>query len=451
MNEAILSILLVLNIIMVILVLFLIGRSFSKSDGRLENQISTLSKEQMRLEQSIKNEIAQNREESIRNSKLDRQETSSTLKQFNEALVSQMKLIADLQRSQLDTFSNQLVKLTETNELALNKMRDTIEQKLKDIQGDNNIKLDQMRITVDEKLHSTLEKRLGESFNSISQRLEALYKELGEVQSLANGVNDLRKALTNVKTRGTWGEIQLGNIIDEILTKEQYSSNIPTKKGSNDRVEFAIKLPGNDDKNSCIWLPIDAKFPQEDYQRLIEAQEIGNKAAMEEASKQLEIRIKSEAKDIKEKYIDPPNTTDFGVMFLPTESLYAEVIRRNGLWEVLQREYKVVITGPTTLAAFLNSLQMGFRTLAVEKRSSEVWSLLGTVKTEFGKFGDILDKTQKKLQEASNSIDTAARKSRTIERKLRNVQELPQEEADKIDEAFETDEDESPLNNSIQK
>jgi DNA recombination protein RmuC len=328
-------------------------------------------------------------------------------------------------------------------------MRDTIEQKLKDIQGDNNIKLDQMRVTVDEKLHSTLEKRLGESFNSISQRLEALYKELGEVQSLANGVNDLRKALTNVKTRGTWGEIQLGNIIDEILTKEQYSANIPTKKGSNDRVEYAIKLPGNDAKNNCVWLPIDAKFPQEDYQRLIEAQEIGNKAAMEEASKQLEIRIKSEAKDIKEKYIDPPYTTDFGVMFLPTESLYAEVIRRTGLWEVLQREYKVVITGPTTLAAFLNSLQMGFRTLAVEKRSSEVWSLLGTVKTEFGKFGDILDKTQKKLQEASNSIDTAARKSRTIERKLRNVQELPQGEADKIEEAFETDEDENLVNNNL--
>lgn len=444
MDGAILSILLVLNIIMIILILFLISRSFIKDNGKLDNQISNLSREQSRLESSIKNEIAQNREESIRNSKLDRQETSSTLKQFNEALVSQMKLIADLQKSQLDTFSNQLVKLTETNELSLGKMRDTIEQKLKDIQGDNNIKLDQMRVTVDEKLHSTLEKRLGESFNSINQRLEALYKELGEVQSLANGVNDLRKALTNVKTRGTWGEIQLGNIIDEILTKDQYASNIPTKKGSNDRVEFAIKLPGNDDRKTCVWLPIDAKFPQEDYQRLIEAQEIGNKVAMEEASKQLEIRIKSEAKDIKEKYIDPPNTTDFGVMFLPTESLYAEVIRRTGLWETLQREYKVVITGPTTLAAFLNSLQMGFRTLAVEKRSSEVWSLLGTVKTEFGKFGDILDKTQKKLQEASNNIDTASRKTRTIERKLRNVQELTQEEADKIEEKFEVEDEENP-------
>lgn len=439
MDNILFGILIVLNIITVILILFLISKNFTSGSRKLENQITALSRDLSRLEQSIKGEISQNREESIRNSKLDRQEMGNTLKQFNESLLSQMKLIADLQKNQLDTFSNQLVKLTETNELSLNKMRDTIEQKLKDIQSDNNIKLDQMRVTVDEKLHSTLEKRLGESFNSISQRLEALYKELGEVQSLANGVNDLRKALTNVKTRGTWGEIQLGNIIDEILTREQYASNIPTKNGSNDRVEFAIKLPGNDDRNTCVWLPVDAKFPQEDYQRLIDAQEIGNKMAMEEASKQLEIRIKSEAKDIKEKYIDPPNTTDFGIMFLPTESLYAEVIRRAGLWETLQREYKVIITGPTTLAALLNSLQMGFRTLAIEKRSSEVWSLLGTVKTEFGKFGDILDKTQKKLQEASNSIDTAARKTRTIERKLRNVQELPLEEGESAIELLDAE------------
>ncbi len=439
MDNILLGILIILNIIIVILVLFLIGKNLSSGSRKLENQMSALSKEQSRLEQSIKSEIAQNREESIRNSKLDRQETGNNLKQFNESLISQMKLIADLQKNQLDTFSNQLIKLTETNELSLNKMRDTVEQRLKDIQHDNNLKLDQMRVTVDEKLHSTLEKRLGDSFNSISMRLEALYKELGEVQSLANGVNDLRKALTNVKTRGTWGEIQLGNIIDEILTKEQYASNISTKKGSNDRVEFAIKLPGSDDRNTCVWLPVDAKFPQEDYQRLIDAQESGNRQAMEEASKQLEIRIKSEAKDIKEKYIDPPNTTDFGVMFLPTESLYAEVIRRTGLWEVLQREYKVIITGPTTLAALLNSLQMGFRTLAIEKRSSEVWSLLGTVKTEFGKFGDILDRTQKKLQEASNSIDTAARKTRTIERKLRNVQELPSGDDDSVVELFEAE------------
>lgn len=446
MNGIILNILLVLNIVVIILILYLISKNSSSGIGKLNNQIAALSKEQNRLEQSVRSEIAQNREESIRNSKLDRQEISGTLKQFNESLVSQMKLIADLQKNQLDTFSNQLVKLTETNELALGKMRDTVEQKLKEIQSDNNIKLDQMRVTVDEKLHSTLEKRLGESFNSISQRLEALYKELGEVQSLAGGVNDLRKALTNVKIRGTWGEIQLGNIIDEILTKEQYSTNVPTKKGSNERVEFAIKLPGNDDINNCVWLPIDAKFPQEDYQKLMEAQEIGDKPAAEEASKQLEIRIKSEAKDIKEKYLDPPNTTDFGIMFLPTESLYAEVIRRTGLWETLQRDYRVVITGPTTLAALLNSLQMGFRTLAIEKRSGEVWTLLGTVKTEFGKFGDILDKTQKKLQEASSSIDTAARKTRTIERKLRNVQELPQAEADILEESLETEESEESIN-----
>jgi DNA recombination protein RmuC len=347
---------------------------------------------------------------------------------FNDSLVSQMKVIADLQKNQLDTFSNQLLKLTATNEQSINRMRDTVEQKLKDIQSDNNSKLDQMRATVDEKLHNTLEQRLGESFKSVSERLEALYKELGEVQSLSKGVNDLKRALTNVKTRGTWGEIQLGSIIDEILTRDQYAANVPTKKGSSERVEFAVKLPGNDEKEGQVWLPIDAKFPQEDYQRLVDAQEQGNKILADEASKQLEIRIKSEAKDIKEKYIDPPNTTDFGIMFLPTESLYAEVIRRPGLWEQLQKEYRVIITGPTTLAALLNSLQMGFRTLAIEKRSSEVWALLGTVKTEFGKFGTILEKTQKKLQEASNTIDDAARKTRTIERKLKNVQELPMEE-----------------------
>lgn len=435
MNEIILYIVLALNLIIVILIIALFINNSKNNNSRLENQIIMLSKENQRLEQTIKNEIAQNREEGLKNSKLDRQEANTNLRGFNESLVSQMKLIADLQKNQLDTFSNQLLKLTETNDIALSKMRETIEQKLKDIQNDNNIKLDQMRVTVDEKLHTTLEKRLGESFNSISQRLEALYKELGEVQSLANGVNDLKRALTNIKTRGTWGEIQLGSIIEDILTKEQYAANISTKVGSNDRVEFAIKLPGSDDKNTCVWLPIDAKFPQEDYQRLIEAQELGNKALVEETSKQLEVRIKAEAKDIKEKYLDPPNTTDFGIMFLPTESLYAEVIRRVGLWETLQREYKIIITGPTTLAALLNSLQMGFRTLAIEKRSSEVWSLLGTVKNEFGKFGDILDKTQKKLQEASNSIDTAARKTRTIERKLRNVQELPGEEIEEIEES----------------
>ena len=425
----ILIIIIILIILINIIILLLVLNQSKKSEGidfrKLENEFLSISKEQERMERSIRDEIVTNRNESIRNAKQDRQEMGNSLKIFNDSVLSQMKVMADLQKGQLDTFRNQLTVLTDKNEQALHKMRDTMEMKLKELQQDNNKKLDEMRATVDEKLHETLEKRLGESFKSISERLEALYKELGEVQTLSKGVNDLKKALTNVKTRGIWGEMQLGNIIEDILIKEQYDTNVITKKGSNDRVEFAIKLPGQGDKeNNIVYLPIDAKFPQEDYQKLLEAQELGNKILIDECSKQLIIRIKSEAKDIKEKYIDPPNTTDFGILFLPTESLYAEVLRLPGLWEILQREYKVVITGPTTLAALLNSLQMGFRTLAIEKRSSEVWALLGTVKTEFGRFGDILEKTQKKLKEASNSIDTATRKSRTIERKLKNVQVL---------------------------
>ncbi|NNL43094.1 MAG: DNA recombination protein RmuC, partial [Desulfobacterales bacterium] len=267
----------------------------------------------------------------------------------------------------------------------------------------------------------------------VSERLEQVYKGLGEMRTLATGVGDLKKVLTNVKTRGTWGEIQLGNILEQILTQDQYDVNVATRKNSNERVEFAIKLPGPDsDKDKVVWMPIDSKFPQEDYQRLIDAQENADKELAEKAVKSLEIRIKAEAKQIREKYIDPPNTTDFGIMFLPVEGLYAEVLRRPGLCDFLQREYRIVVTGPTTLAAMLNSLHMGFRTLAIEKRSSEVWELLGLVKTEFGKFGDVLAKTKKKLKEASNTIDQAEVRSRAIERKLTKVQEIPMEDSVKL-------------------
>jgi DNA recombination protein RmuC len=260
---------------------------------------------------------------------------------------------------------------------------------------------------------------------------------MGEMQTLALGVGDLKKVLSNVKTRGIWGEIQLGNLLEQILTPEQYAKNVATKDGSKDRVEFAIKLPGRDDNRTTVWLPIDAKFPQEDYQRLVEAYEHGNTELIAETAKQLELRVKGEAKDIKEKYLDPPHTTDFGIMFLPYESLYAEVLRRPGFSEAIQREFRVIITGPSTLAALLNSLQMGFRTLAIEKRSSEVWALLGVVKTEFSRFGDILAKTQKKLQEASNTIEDAAKKSRTIEQKLQKVQHLPDNGEVRLLEPFE--------------
>jgi len=257
-----------------------------------------------------------------------------------------------------------------------------------------------------------------------------VHKGLGEMRSLATGVGDLKKVLTNVKTRGILGEIQLGSLLEQLLTREQYDTNVATKKGSNARVEFAIRLPGRSDNDGqSVWLPIDAKFPQEDYLRLVEAQEVGNPLLVEESSKQLERAVKEMAKAIRDKYLDPPATTDFGIMFLPTEGLYAEVLRRTGLFELLQRDFKVIITGPTTLAALLNSLQMGFKTLAIEKRSSEVWTLLGAVKTEFASFGAVLSKTKKKLDEASNTIDAAATRTRSIERKLRNVQELPAAEA----------------------
>ena len=279
--------------------------------------------------------------------------------------------------------------------------------------------------------------------------MEQVYRGLGEMQALASNVGDLRKVLTNVKSRGTWGEIQLGALLEQILTGEQYEANVATRRGSRERVEFAIRLPGRGDNDAAtVWLPIDAKFPQEDYQRLLEAQEQANARAAEEAAKGLEARIKSSAKDIREKYLNPPETTDFGIMYLPTEGLYAEVIRRSGLTETLQREYRVVVAGPTTLAALLNSLQMGFRTLAIEKRSSEVWALLGAVKMEFGRFGDILDRTQQKLREASNTIEDAARKSRTIERKLRKVQELPAAEGAAM--LADDDEGEAPGNGAVE-
>jgi DNA recombination protein RmuC len=330
-----------------------------------------------------------------------------------------------VQKDQLDSFSKQLMALARLNEEKLETMRKTLETQLWSLQEDNTKKLEQIRATVDEKLQSTLDQRLGESFKQVSERLEQVYKGLGEMRTLASGVGDLKKVLTNVKTRGTWGEIRLSHILEQILTPEQFEVNVATRKNSNERVEFAIKLPGQDaDQEKIVWLPIDSKFPQEDYQRLMDARDAADKELAEKHIKNLEIRIKAEAKLIKDKYLEPPGTTDFGIMFLPVEGLYAEVLRRPGLCDTLQREHRIVVTGPTTLAALLNSLQMGFRTLAIGKRSSEVWQLLGAVKTEFGKFGQVLAKTKKKLKEAGHTIDQAEIRSRAIERKLKNVQDL---------------------------
>ena len=354
-----------------------------------------------------------------------RQELTAAFTNFGDAAAQRISDSAMLQKVQLEAMSLTIGKLSESNEKKLEALRETVETRLQSIQIDNAKQLEQMRQTVDEKLQGTLEKRLGESFKQVSERLELVHKGLGEMQTLATGVGDLKKVLTNVKTRGTWGEVQLGTLLEQVLNPDQFATNVATKGGA-ERVEFAVKLPGqSSDKDEIVWLPIDAKFPIEDYQRLIEAQEIGDIAGVESAGKQLEIRVKACANDISKKYLNPPATTDFGILFLPIEGLFAEIIRRTGLTEVIQRECRVVIAGPTTLWSILNSLQMGFRTLAIQKRSSEVWNLLAAVKTEWTKYGDILDVVQKKLHQASETIEKAKTRSRAIGRKLKDVQELP--------------------------
>ena len=407
-----------------------VGNSQTKELERFSAQITGLTK----ANEEKLDKVRETMNEGIRalqgdgnfNSKQSREEISNSLKQLQDSLLSRMTEVCNLQKNQFDGFSQNLAALAQTNDKMLEKLRGTVEERLASLQEDNGKRLEQMRATVDEKLHATLEQRLGQSFQLVSERLELVHKGLGEMQTLASGVGDLKKVLTNVRARGAWGELQLATLLEQILTKDQYLENVATKKGSNDRVEFAIRLPGQSGTDGGeVLLPIDAKFPIEDFQRLLDAQDRTDVDAIEEAQKQLQRQIKVAARNIKDKYLDPPNTTDFALMFLPIEGLYAEVLRAPGLCESIQREHRVVMTGPTTLAAILNSLQMGFRTLAIERRSSEVWALLGAVKTEFGKFGDILEKTHKKLQEASNTIDDASRKSRTIERKLRLVQESP--------------------------
>jgi len=359
-------------------------------------------------------------------------ETATHAKTQRDEVGASLKSMSESQQRQMESFGRKLGELIESNQQKLDLLKGAVEEKLNNIQQDNTRQLDQMRAMVDEKLQATLDKRLGESFKQVSERLEAVARGLGEMQVLATGVGDLKKVLTNVKTRGTWGEIQLGALLEEVLTPEQFERNVDTRD-SGERVEFAIKLPGRgDDAAQNVWLPIDAKFPMESYQRLVEAQEKLDPEAAEQASRELEAHIKACAKDICDKYIAPPKTTDFGILFLPTEGLFAEVTRRSGLSDFVQRNCRVVITGPTTLWALLNSLQMGFRTLAVQKRSSEVWELLRAVKTEFNKYGEVLAKVQKKLNEASDTIsrDVSVR-TRKIQRTLSGVEEFNPTDAQK--------------------
>jgi|GEM_PF-96022 len=409
--EVLLLAVIVLLAVVAILQIILLFRNRGVDLAPLQQAFQPLEQACERVERSVREEIAQNRKESANGFRQSREELTHVLKGVADSLL------------------RQLVGLTQITDRKLERVRETVEEKLTGLREDNARQLEQIRTTVDEKLQSSLEKRLGESFRQVSERLEQVYRGLGEMQTLASGVGDLKKVLTNVKTRGTWGEVQLGAMLEQVLTPDQYAANVATRDGG-ERVEYAIILPGrSDDGNEGVWLPIDAKFPVEDYHRLLDAQEKAEAQAAEEAARQLEARIKQEAGEICRKYLNPPQTTDFGILFLPTEGLFAEVLRRPGLTEFVQREYRVLIAGPTTLWSILNSLQVGFKTLAIQKRSSEVWNLLSAVKTEWGRYGEALEKVQKKLHEASTTIEKAQTRTRAIGRRLREVQGLPAAQA----------------------
>lgn len=381
------------------------------------------------VEKALREEFTVNREESRKNEQSNRTEIGSSIEKLSATILSNMIELSNLQKNQFDTYSRTMERTLDAFNYNLRSSIDDLtklqNEKFVELTKSTEENLEKMRVTVDEKLQSTLERRLSESFKVVSERLEQVHKGLGEMQSLAAGVGDLKKVLSNTKTRGVLGEVQLERILEQFLSPEQYEKNVITKKGSRETVEFAIKLPGKDYDNKTVYLPLDAKFPLEVYNKLLDAYDLQNQAQIDAASKNLERFIKKSAKDIRDKYIDPPNTTDFGLMFLPTEGIYAEVLKNQSLVEFVQREYNVNITGPTTLVALLNSLQMGFRSLAIEKHSSEVWKILGAVKTEFSKFETVLNSAQNKLNQASSEIDKlVGTRTRQINRKLKNVDKL---------------------------
>jgi DNA recombination protein RmuC len=437
MPDWIVPALLALNLLFVLALLWLVARP----------RADTVTASIERLERELRDELGRTARAQREDMAQLSQGTRADLGTFQQMLLTQSGDVARTQNEQIDAFrvqlaatqqqteaalrrfsetqAEQLRLLSDANERRLNEVRQAVDARLVALQEGNEKKLDQMRATVDEKLHATLEQRLGESFKQVADRLEQVHKGLGEMQTLARDVGSLNRVLTNVKTRGIFGETQLAGLLEQVFTPEQYAANVATVPGSNERVEFAIRLPGQRSDGVPLWLPIDAKFPREDYERLLDAQERADPVAVEVAAKAIETQLRKEAKTIRDKYVDPPHTTDFGILFVPTEGLYAEALRRPGLLEALQREFKVMLVGPTTLLATLTSLQMGFRTLALEKRSAEVWEVLGAVKTEFGKFGDVLAKTKKKLAEASDTIDAASVRTRAMERRLRGVEALP--------------------------
>ena len=404
--------------LLLVAILFLILLFFKKSSA-------TLSPFEDLLNNKLQNEFLLNREELSKNSKENRNELMQSLERLNETLTKKAKDDREELRTTLKDFEASFSKNVEAFNTLQKEKFDQMKVKQEEMIKTTELRLERMRETVDEKLHKTLEERLGKSFEMVTKQLLVVQKGLGEMQTIASGVGDLKKVLTNVKTRGVLGEIQLGNILEEIMAPEQYASNVKTKKGSDALVEYAVKLPGKTPDEKPVYLPIDAKFPQEDYIRLQSAYEAGDTAAVEVSLKALVQSVKKFAKEIAEKYIDPPNTTDFGIMFLPVEGLFAEVVRQPDTIAFLQREYKIVVTGPTTLAAMLNSLQMGFKTLAIQKRSSEVWKVLASVKKEFSTFGGVLEKAQKKINEANNEIENlVGTRTRMMQSKLRNVEQF---------------------------
>ncbi len=421
----------VVVVILLQVVLLLRGGRRPDDELRLRSLQEAQEKGMARLERELREELARGRREDAEEAFRDREERAQSSTLLGQALSTQVGQFGSLQAERLEAFARELNRFSLGLDERFERLKLAVEGRLTAIQADNAAKLEEMRRTVDEKLHATLEQRLGESFKLVSDRLEQVHRGLGEMQTLAVGVGDLKRVLTNVKTRGTWGEVQLSALLEQLLTTDQFAVNVATRPGSNERVDFSIRLPGKDD-GAVVWLPIDAKFPIEDYLRLSEAQERGDPAAVEEAAKGIELRLKSEAKSIRDKYVAPPHTTDFALLYLPIEGLYAEALRRPGLAETLQRDFRISLAGPTTLAALLNTLQMGFRTLAIEQRSAEVWAVLGAVKTEFGKFGEALAHTKKKLDEASSSISKAETRTRQLSRKLKEVEALPVAESEQL-------------------
>ena len=415
-----------------VLVLGMRNKLGGQGDAVTASELRTLKEKVGAGEGVMRDEFARNRKEAAELAQAQREELRNNLASFEKHLDEDAKAQQDALRQQFDDLLKQLHNQGKTSLEAVKDVRETIEKQLKEIREDNGKRLEEMRKTVDEKLQDTLEKRLGESFKQVSERLEQVHKGLGEMQSIASGVGDLKKVLTNVKTKGILGEYQLANIIEQLLPREQYEENVATRPGSSERVEFAVRMPGNSD-DDVVWLPIDSKFPLNGYEDLLNAREAGDLDAIAAAEKALTATLEKFAKDISEKYVEAPHTTDFGVMFLPIESLYAEVLRHPGVFETLQRKYRITVTGPTTMSALLNSLQMGFRTLAVTKRSSEVWKILEAVKTEFGKFSNQLEKVDKQLSTAKKSLeDLRSTRTNVMQRRLKDVGTLDTRESESL-------------------